>query len=305
MKMGYKRNKLQQLKLFCAIVEEGTIIKAAEKMNTAQPNVSLQIKSLEKSLKVELFKREKQRLTPTPQAMRYYKMCKKSIEEMDFLLGNAMDVIKEDYDNLIKISAHSYMLSHILPPYFKEMIEVNPKVKFELYNSNYTEAMDMLEAGIVDFAVLPADLKSLPKNIEAINFHKCKFGIVLSKHHPIAAMKDEDITWNIISKYDFVNLGKGITAQGFRNAMKENQLNSRFVLHNGTWEICSGIANEGIAITGTDEGYLKSFKGHSDLIVKKCPTLLPEYAFYILQNTKSISSNSSKELIRKIMQSKS
>ena len=32
MKIGYKKNKLQQLKLFCAIIEEGTILKAAEKM---------------------------------------------------------------------------------------------------------------------------------------------------------------------------------------------------------------------------------------------------------------------------------
>lgn len=294
MKKGYKRNKLQQLKLFCAIIEEGTILKAAEKMNTVQPNVSLQIKDLEKSLQVNLFIREKQRLIPTPQALRFYKMCKKSIEEMDFILSNAMDVIKEDYDNVIKLAGHAYMLSHILPPYFKNMIEVNPKVKFELYNINYIEGIDMLEAGTIDLAVYPANKEYLSSNLEIVNFHKCQFGIVVAKNHPLALMDESKITWNIISEYDFIHLGKGITAQGFLDIMKENNLNTKFTLHNGTWEICMGAIKQGVSIGGIDVQYAK---WHTDIIVKHCPNLMPEYSFQIIKNKKNIISKSSEKLI--------
>lgn len=297
MKEGYKKNKLQQLKLFCAVIEEGTILKAANKMGTAQPNVSLQIASLERSLKVCLFKREKQRLTPTKEALRFYKMCKKSIEEMDFLFNHAMQAIKEDYDNIIKISAHSYMLSHILPPYFKKMIEQNPKVKFELNNSSYTEAMDSVQNGLIDFAILPAKKEDLPKNIEMREFYKCKSAIIISKHHPLAEIDSKEINWNMLAKYDFLTLGKGITAQGLDKVIQNNAINSRFTLNNGTWEICAGIVNEGMTISGSDSKYLESFKGHADLIIKNCPWLLPEYEFFILKNTKTLISKSSADFI--------
>lgn len=302
MKMGYKRNKLQQLKLFCAVIEEGNLLKAANKMNTAQPNVSLQIKSLEKSLNVELFKREKQRLIPTPEALRYYKMCKKSIEEIDFLLGDAMNVIKEDYDNLIKIAAHSYMLSHILPPYFKKIIEINPKVKFELHNSSYIEAMDMLESGAVDFAVYPADLQNLPKGIEARGFYKCSFGLAMAKNHPLATVKDQDITWNMIADHDFVTLGEGVTAQGAKKALQDGGVSSRFRVHNGTWEICSGIINENLTLGGSDVKYLTPFKKYSNLTIKHCPSLLPDYQFYTLTNKNTFRSKSADKILE-ILQS--
>ena len=202
---GYKKNKLQQLRGFCAVIEEGTVQKASEKMNTAQSNVSIQISSLEQDLKVNLFLREKQRLLPTPEAFRLYKIAKKSIEEIDFIFANAGAAIKHDHDNKIILAGHFYMLSHILPPYFKKMVEKNPKVQFELFNSNYQEAMDMLENGMIDFAIVPAIKEKLPKNIEMQEFYKCKFGIGMAKDHPLAKVPEEEITWDVIKKYDYIN----------------------------------------------------------------------------------------------------
>ncbi len=118
-------------------MEEGTILQASKKMNTAQSNISLQISSLEKTLGISLFKRENQRLFPTPEAKRFYKVCKKALNEVDFLFENAGATIKQDYDNIIRIAANSYMFSHILPPFFKKILQTNPKAEFELHNSSY------------------------------------------------------------------------------------------------------------------------------------------------------------------------
>jgi DNA-binding transcriptional LysR family regulator len=294
MKNAYKKNKLVQLRGFCAVIEEGSVLKASKKLNIAQSNVSLQILCLERDLQTTLFKREKQRITPLPEALRFYKVAKKSIEDIDMIYENTMKTIKEDYENIIKISAHSYMLSHILPPYFKKMIEENPKVKFELHNSSYTEAIDMVNNGIVDFAIFPVNKEDLPKNIIVQDFYKCNFTIGMHENHPLVSIEASEITWNVIAKYDYISLGNQVTAQGLKSAMQTVGVNSRFDLRNGTWEICAGIVKEGLAITGGDIMYAK---WHNDVITKLCPHLVPSYEFYILQNSKTSISKASKDFI--------
>ena len=294
----YKKNKTQLLRGFCAVMEEGGVVKASKKLNISQSSISLQIASLERDLDFQLFVRKNQKLIPTEEAIRLYKISKKALEEIDMIFTNSKEVIKTEYDNLIRIAGHSYMLSHILPPYFKKMIKKNPKVKFELSHINQKEAMDMLEHGMVDFAVFPAIKKELSKDIEVKEFYKCKSAIIMSKHHPLAEIPEKDITWDLLKKYDFLTLGKGATAQGLKKIIQDNALNSRFTLNNATWEICVGIVNEGVAITGSDYRYLQKLQGNTDLIIKNCPWLLPEYEFFILKNKKALISQSSSDFLK-------
>jgi DNA-binding transcriptional LysR family regulator len=294
MNIAYKKNKLLQMRGFCFVMEKGSILEASKAMNTAHSNVSLQVSTLERDLEVTLFTRKGNKLIPTEEAERLYKICKKTLDEVDFIFQNLRSAIKHDNDNIIKISAHSYMFSHILPPYFKQMVEENPKVQFELFNSSYNEAIDMVNAGSVDFAVFPADVNNLPKGIEVKEFYKCQFGIVVSKNHPFAAVNEKDITWDLLAKYDFITLGEGITAQKFKTHLELNGINSRFKLHNGSWEICIGMIRQGITISGADAFYAKNHKG---VIVKNCHHLMPSYKFHIIRNKKNKISKSSNILL--------
>ena len=60
----YKKNKTQLLRGFCAVMEEGGVVKASKKLNISQLSVSLQISSLERDLDFQLFIRENQKLIP-------------------------------------------------------------------------------------------------------------------------------------------------------------------------------------------------------------------------------------------------
>ena len=291
----YKKNKTQLLRGFCAVIEEGGVLKASRKLNIAQSSISLQIASLERDLEFQLFIRENQKLIPTKRGLKFYKLCKKFITEMDLMFKNAKQIIDEDYDDKVTIAAHFYMLSHILPPYFKEMIEKNKDVKFELYNASYSEGLNLLNSGNVDFAIFPVGKHEEFKNVEVYDFYKCKFGIGVNKDHPLANAKEEDLSWEKIAEHDYVTIGKGITTQGLNSALETSGVDSRFKLHNGTWEICVGLIKENLTISGTDSNYVS---WHEDIIFKECPKLIPDYQFHILVNKSFEPSKAAKDLLK-------
>lgn len=296
MRYWYKKNKLQQLRGFCAVIEEGSVLKAAKKLNIAQSSVSLQISSLERDLKIKLFKRDKKKMSPNPEAFRLYKICKKQLLEIDMIFENVSKTIKYDYDNIIKIAGYSYMLSHILPKYYKKMIEFNKNVRFEIWNCKYEEAIDMLNNGIIDIAVYPIDTNICFNNIEAHKFYEYKLAIGMHKNHPLAKIKKEDLTWEVLAKHDFVTLGSGISIRGFKNIVDEYQINSKFILHNGTWETAMGLVKEGLSISCGDIEYAK---WHSDIAIKMLPSdSIIKYQFYILTNKVSQTSKASVDFLK-------
>ena len=51
-----------ELRIFQAVAEEGSLVKAAERLNRVPSNLSTRLRQLEDKLGVELFLRERQRL---------------------------------------------------------------------------------------------------------------------------------------------------------------------------------------------------------------------------------------------------
>ena len=291
----YKKNKTQLLRGFCAVIETGSTIKAAAMLNIASSSISLQIASLERDLDLKLFRRERQKLIPNKEGLKFYKLCKKIVDEIDFVFENAKQIIKEDFDDKITISAHFYMLSHILPPYFKKMIEKNPNVQFELYNSSYSEGLELLNSGNIDFAIFPVNKHEELKNVKVYEFYKCTFGLITHKDHPLVNTPESELNWDKISNYDYITLGKNITGQGLKSHLETNGVDSRFKLNNGTWEICLGLIKENITISGADVKYAEN---QQDIVFTNCNTLLPEYQFHVLVNKSFSMSKAAKDLLK-------
>lgn len=49
--LNYKKNKLEQLKGFCAVVDCGSIAEASKRLHLSESSVSLQVSSLEQDIK--------------------------------------------------------------------------------------------------------------------------------------------------------------------------------------------------------------------------------------------------------------
>ena len=90
-----RRLNLRQVEAFKAVIEHGTVSRAAEVMNISQPAMSKLIAHLEDDTDLRLFERVKGRLAPTPHGMRLY-------AEIDRIFAglrqveNAVEAIRRD-----------------------------------------------------------------------------------------------------------------------------------------------------------------------------------------------------------------
>lgn len=74
---------LQYLKYAVTIAESNSMTQAAEKLFTAQPNLSRAIKELEKTLGITIFRRTSKGLYPTPQGEEFLQYARKVLSQVD------------------------------------------------------------------------------------------------------------------------------------------------------------------------------------------------------------------------------
>jgi len=95
---SYKKNKLDQLKGFCAVVECGSIAEAAKVLCISEPSVSLQISSLEKDLGLQLFDKVGRSLKLNQNGRAYYEKASEILKNFEGLYNQnfAVKISKRD-----------------------------------------------------------------------------------------------------------------------------------------------------------------------------------------------------------------
>jgi DNA-binding transcriptional LysR family regulator len=177
---------LVYLETFLMVCDNGNFTEAAKRLFVPQPTISNRIRYLEEELGQELFLRGKTgkrsvELTPTG------KLFKPYAEQIIETLNAAKCKINEDIDeNLIKVGS-SIALTH---PFIYEKINL----LHEVHNKNINLLiMDQsliaksLMDGILDLAFVTEPINH--KHLESYPVLKEKYGMIVSKKHPLAKKK--------------------------------------------------------------------------------------------------------------------
>ena len=170
---------IKQLINFITIVEEGNITKAAQKLHISQPPLSNQLKALEEELGVKLIERGSRKVTLTDVGNLLYKRGKDMVNVFESTLNEVED-FKSGIEGVLKIGAVStcnqFIPNELISPYAKQY----PKVKFELYEGNTYEVVDMIERGIVDIGVVRTPFNS--ENLCCLNLRTEPMVVVVNKN---------------------------------------------------------------------------------------------------------------------------
>lgn len=144
---------LHQLRCFLATYEHGSITGAADELGYAQPSVSEQVRALEKSLGVELFRRVGRGVIPTtvadtlrPHAERVLAAVQETREAVEGVKAFETGTIRFGMFGTARLYAGAGLVADVLERY--------PGVRVELIGQNSNEVADQLRRGHLEAAMI-------------------------------------------------------------------------------------------------------------------------------------------------------
>jgi DNA-binding transcriptional LysR family regulator len=146
---------LDELHLFCRIVELGSLRAAGEEIGTDPSSVTRRLSSLEERLGTRLIARSRVRSTATEAGQRYYRELKVLLEQLSAVeedIGNIAAVPR----GVLRVAAPSVFGARHVGPWLHELQREAPGLAIELVLTD--RALDLVENGIdlaVRIGVLP------------------------------------------------------------------------------------------------------------------------------------------------------
>ena len=150
---------LRALHYFVVVAEELNITRAAERLNMSQPPLSAQIKGLEEELGVQLFIRGKRHLTITDAGTHLYRRARQILELSDQTQQELRSL--EGLSGDLHISLVEGRAPFLLARWIAGFCSEFPRVAVHLWNGSGDEAMERLQRGLADLALVAA-----PYNLE-------------------------------------------------------------------------------------------------------------------------------------------
>ncbi|NQZ33549.1 MAG: LysR family transcriptional regulator [Oceanospirillaceae bacterium] len=213
---------LEQLKMLKMVAQEGSLKAASERLFKTQAALSQGIKQLEIQLGIQLFDRQKYRLSLTSQGQQIYQRALKLLDqaaEIEMLSHHFMT----GHEASITLAFEgSFDLTKILP-ILEDIQNRFPQTQIILQQEYITGAFDALEKGNTDLVITPADgLRIIAHKFETIALYTGQMINVaapkLLERHPKLCSAQE-----LEKEYQIVVQDSGTGTKGLTIGVKEGQ----------------------------------------------------------------------------------
>ena len=175
--------KLTQLEYFCVAARYHNITKAAKELFVTQPSISNAIKALEEEFGVNLFFRNNNKLTLTPEGELFYKSAAELLAHADSVESEFHEIRKKITP--IRIGIPPMLGTIYLPELYFSLKENFPEVEFRLYEFGSIKACSLVLEEKLDIAIVNAEQPSIDKcNSRIIDTEDLLFCV--SHEHPLA-----------------------------------------------------------------------------------------------------------------------
>lgn len=136
------KSTIEELQAFVSIVDSGSIVMAAERLQQTASGVSRALQRLEAKLNVTLLERTTRKLKLTQEGQLFLSKARRILND----LAEAEDSLlksDEDISGLIRIDSATPFILHVLVPLMHEFMRKYPNIEIEL--NNHDQVIDLLE----------------------------------------------------------------------------------------------------------------------------------------------------------------
>lgn len=209
---------MELYRIFYTVANCRNISKAAEILFISQPAISKSIKKLENALSVTLFVRSSRGVRLTSEGSIFFEHVQNAMTELT-LGKNVLDKIKANEYGIIKMSVSTTLCKHLLIPYLKTYIQLNPHIKIQILNRSTFETLRLIDEGVIDFGLVSQPFDTEPYDFISLTdihdvFVACdpymnSFDVngssIFAPPHSIMLMEEDNVSRKYIDRYMLLN----------------------------------------------------------------------------------------------------
>jgi DNA-binding transcriptional LysR family regulator len=192
------------LKLFCAIVQSGSITKGASVCNLALSAASRRISELEETVGAALLDRSVKGVTLTPvghAVMQHAMRLFQGFEQM----SNELAEYSKGAKGHVRLWANMSALTEFLPAALASFLETHPEIQVEVEEQLSSDIVRALTDGIADIGIFAEG--TVASGLLTRIIGSDQLVIACNKSHPLS--KRKRISFEECLQYDFVGLNRG------------------------------------------------------------------------------------------------
>ena len=145
--------EIRHLQLVQAITSEGSVTRAAERLNVTQSALSHQLREIEDRLGTPLFLRVNRRLALAPAGERLLQSARRVLDELR-LVEEDIHRLATNQEGVIRVSTACYTCYQWLPPLLKPFHKRFPRVDVEIVADATRRTLDALHERKIDLALI-------------------------------------------------------------------------------------------------------------------------------------------------------
>jgi DNA-binding transcriptional LysR family regulator len=198
--------ELRQFRYFVAVAEERHFGRAADRLGIAQPGLSQQIKSLERSLGATLFVRNTRHVELTETGRVFIEHARVVLELAD-RAEQSVRLLEKGKTDLIKVATNASGLPPLMGELLNLFRERHTNVEVELHPGFSIENLEALRRRRIDLAVvtLPSELGASANYLRLGSF---EIFVIVPHDHPLASV--DPIPRSELVQQPFVTLPRSI-----------------------------------------------------------------------------------------------
>ncbi len=147
--------KLQQLRYFAAVYEQGSFSAAADKVNATQSGLSMHVSQMEKRYDVALFLRSSSGVTPTEVGRAFYQEAVKVLAAAR-QAEERLQTLSKSVVGHIHVGLMPTFTRAVLTPVLLRFAKEYPEVRVSVSEAYSVSLADDVAEGRLDFAVVPS-----------------------------------------------------------------------------------------------------------------------------------------------------
>ena len=178
--------EIRHLRLIKAIVEEGSITKAINKLHLTQSALSHQLKEAEYQLGTKIFLRQNKKLILTKAGEKLYTTANEILEKLSDTEKEIKQLIFGEIGE-IRMSTECYSSYHWLPSVLRQFHLLYPNIELKIVMEATHYPLQKLQENILDIAIISDPIKD--ENIKYVELFQDEMMMVVSENHSWANKK--------------------------------------------------------------------------------------------------------------------